>query len=53
METDLDVILFDRSKKPITPTQIGAQLIAQAKVILSETAKIKEIIQANSETLSG
>ena len=53
METDLDVILFDRSKKPITTTQIGAQLIAQAKVILSETAKIKEIIQANSETLSG
>lgn len=53
METDLDVILFDRSKKPVTPTQIGAQLIAQAKVILSESAKIQEIIQANAETLTG
>lgn len=53
MEIDLDVILFDRSKKPITPTQVGAQLVEQAKVILSESAKIQEIIQYNAQTLTG
>lgn len=53
METDLDVLLFDRSKKPITPTQVGAQLIQQAKVILAESAKIREIIQFNAQTLTG
>lgn len=53
METDLDVVLFDRSKKPVRPTNVGEQLIAQAKIILSETAKIHEIIQLNAATLTG
>lgn len=53
METDLDVILFDRTKKPVTPTNVGEQLIAQAKIILGETSKIEELIQMNAQTLSG
>ncbi len=53
METDLNVVLFDRTKKPVKPTSLGEQLIAQAKIILSETAKIHELVQQNLETLSG
>lgn len=53
MEEDLDVILFDRSKKPVTPTEVGESVIEQAKIILSETDKIDEIIQFSKKTLSG
>lgn len=53
MEDDLDVILFDRTKKPVTPTEVGEAVIEQAKIILSETDKIDEIIQFSKKTLSG
>ncbi|MDA7803346.1 hydrogen peroxide-inducible genes activator [Crocinitomix sp.] len=53
MENDLEVTLFDRAKKPVTPTDIGAIIVQQAKNILAETAKIEELVQINKDTLSG
>lgn len=53
MEHDLDVILFDRTKKPVKPTDIGLKIIQQAELILAETTKINEIIQQNKNTISG
>lgn len=53
LENDLDVVLFDRTKKPVTPTHIGEILVEQAKLILAETSKIEELIQINKQTLTG
>lgn len=53
LENDLDIILFDRTKKPVKPTNIGLKVIAQAEQVLAETGKINEIVQANKDTLTG
>src|ERR1700744_4457099 len=53
LEDTLGVKLFDRSKQPVTPTEIGVEIIAQARVLLSESEKIKEIISDRQRELSG
>lgn len=53
MEDDLGIILFDRTKKPVIPTAIGEIVLEQARLILAETAKIKDLVQFNQFTLSG
>ncbi|HEY9195251.1 MAG TPA: LysR substrate-binding domain-containing protein [Mucilaginibacter sp.] len=53
LEDILGVKLFDRSKQPVTPTEIGIEIINQARVMLSETEKIKEIITDRQKELSG
>lgn len=44
LEEHLGVKLFDRSRLPVVPTQIGVEVIAQARIILNEAAKIEQII---------
>ena len=44
LEEDLGVILFDRSKQPVMPTDIGIEILEQARIILKESYKIKELI---------
>src|SRR5690554_5281389 len=44
LEKELDVLIFDRSKMPVIPTEIGAQLILQAKRVVSESKGIYETI---------
>ncbi len=53
LEDTLGVKLFDRSKQPVTPTEIGIDIIAQARVLLTESEKIKEIISDRQKELSG
>ncbi|RYE21563.1 MAG: hydrogen peroxide-inducible genes activator [Sphingobacteriales bacterium] len=53
LEDTLGVKLFDRSRQPITPTEIGIEVIAQARVLLSESEKIKEIITDRQKDLAG
>jgi LysR family hydrogen peroxide-inducible transcriptional activator len=53
LEEMLNVKLFDRSKQPVVPTEIGAQIIAQARVILQESLKIKEIINSQQQEVVG
>ena len=53
LENDLDVVIFDRSKQPVVPTEIGKKIIAQARIILAESERIKEIIQENKDSISG
>jgi LysR family hydrogen peroxide-inducible transcriptional activator len=53
LEEMLNVKIFDRSKQPIVPTEIGSQIIAQARVVLQENGKIKEIISAQEKEVSG
>jgi len=53
LEDTLGVKLFDRSKQPVTPTEIGIDIIQQARVLLAESEKIKEIISDRQRELSG
>ncbi|RYY37364.1 MAG: hydrogen peroxide-inducible genes activator [Sphingobacteriaceae bacterium] len=53
LEDNLGVKLFDRSKQPVIPTEIGIEVIAQARVLLAESEKIKEIISDRQKELSG
>jgi len=53
LEDTLGVKLFDRSKQPVTPTEIGIDIITQARILLAESEKIKEIITDRKKELSG
>lgn len=53
LEEQLNVRIFDRSKQPVVPTEIGAQLIAQARIVLQESGKIREIITDQQQEISG
>ncbi|WP_114941086.1 hydrogen peroxide-inducible genes activator [Mucilaginibacter endophyticus] len=53
LEDTLGVKIFDRSKQPVVPTEIGIEIISQARVMLSESEKIKEIISDRQKELSG
>lgn len=53
LEDELGVKIFDRNKHPITATEIGARIVAQAKVILAEAGKIEELIQQSKDDVWG
>ena len=41
LEEELDVKIFNRDRKNITPTRIGEKIIRQAQIVLNETQCIK------------
>lgn len=53
LEEELDVKLFDRSKQPVVPTAIGQQVIRQAKVILQEAGRLKNLVKEAQGHLVG
>lgn len=53
LEEMLNVKLFDRSKQPVVPTEIGTQIIEQARLVLQESQKIKEIINNQQQEVTG
>lgn len=53
LEDELGVSLFERNRHEVTPTEIGAQIIAQANVVLEQAAKIKELAKQGNDPLLG
>ncbi|WP_129716810.1 hydrogen peroxide-inducible genes activator [Pedobacter sp. SYP-B3415] len=53
LEELLNVKIFDRSKQPVTPTEIGIQILEQARIVLQESGKIKELISSQQQEISG
>lgn len=53
LEEELNVILFDRSKQPVQPTDIGIKILTQARIALREIGRIKEIIDEESGEIRG
>ncbi len=53
IEEELGVLLFDRSKKPVLTTDIGHQIIDQARITVQEAYRIKEIIQTQKDEIRG
>jgi LysR family hydrogen peroxide-inducible transcriptional activator len=53
LEDELGIKIFDRTKQPVIPTEIGASIIAQARTILREARMIQEIISDQKDSMSG
>ncbi|MCX6128989.1 MAG: LysR substrate-binding domain-containing protein, partial [Proteobacteria bacterium] len=53
LEELLGVMIFDRSKQPVVPTATGHRLIEQAKIILREADRLKEIVDEESGLIQG
>jgi LysR family transcriptional regulator, hydrogen peroxide-inducible genes activator len=53
LEDTLGVKIFDRSKQPVIPTEIGSEIIEQARILLAESEKIREIVSDRQKELSG
>jgi LysR family transcriptional regulator, hydrogen peroxide-inducible genes activator len=53
LEEELDVVIFDRSRQPVSPTRAGAAIIAQARRVLSEAASIKVQIDEAKNIIRG
>jgi LysR family hydrogen peroxide-inducible transcriptional activator len=45
LEEELGVKLFDRTRQPVIPTDIGARIIAQARIVLREAKMVGQIIK--------
>ncbi len=53
LETALGETLFDRSRAPVIPTDMGRVLIAQARVVLQEAARLGDLRDAASGVVEG
>ncbi|MBK8142794.1 MAG: hydrogen peroxide-inducible genes activator [Chitinophagaceae bacterium] len=53
LEEELGVKIFDRTKQPVIPTEIGTNIITQARITLREAHLIKQMINDQKDTLSG
>jgi LysR family transcriptional regulator, hydrogen peroxide-inducible genes activator len=53
LEDELGVKIFDRSKQPIMPTEIGNDIITQARLIVNEAESLKQLVKDRLETVSG
>lgn len=53
LEQEVDVVIFDRSKHPVEPTELGKRIISQAKVILHNSQQLREMVRFEKESDSG
>ena len=53
LEDELDVRIFDRSNKKVTPTTTGAKIIVQAERAVREASRISEIVAEEKGSVSG
>ncbi len=53
LEESIGARIFDRSRQPIVPTEVGIEIIRQARVVLTESRKINEIVQLKKGDLAG
>lgn len=53
IEEELNILIFDRSKKPIQLTDIGQKIVNQAKNIVNEADRIKDIVEQQKGFIGG
>ncbi|MGM9509941.1 hydrogen peroxide-inducible genes activator [Larkinella sp. GY13] len=53
LEDELGVLLFDRSKQPVVPTETGQLILNQARDVLRTARRIPEIVKESKEDFSG
>lgn len=53
LEDELDVQIFDRSKKPIELTEVGKKIVRQARNIVNESYRIQDIVDQQKGFIGG
>jgi len=53
LEEELEVKIFNRSKKPIELTEVGKKIVEQAKVIVDESNRITDIVHQQKGYVGG
>jgi LysR family hydrogen peroxide-inducible transcriptional activator len=53
LEEELGVKIFDRTKQPVIPTEIGAELLVQARVMLREADMMRQLINDRKNVMTG
>jgi len=53
LEEELDIQIFDRGKKPIQLTDVGEKIVIQAKNIVNESGRIKDIVDQQKGFIGG
>ncbi|MEL7832522.1 hydrogen peroxide-inducible genes activator [Fodinibius sp. Rm-B-1B1-1] len=53
LEDELGVTIFDRSKSPVIPTEIGEKIIAEAKKIVKQSKHIEDLAALTDDELRG
>jgi len=53
LEEELGIQIFDRSKKPIQLTEVGDKIVNQAKNIVNESGRIKDIVDQQKGFIGG
>lgn len=53
LEEELNVQIFNRSKKPIELTEVGKKIVQQAKVIVDESNRITDIVHQQKGFVGG
>ncbi len=53
LEDELDILIFDRTKKPIELTDIGKKIATQARNIVNESYRIQDIVDQQKGFIGG
>ncbi|WP_394750522.1 LysR substrate-binding domain-containing protein [Spongiimicrobium salis] len=53
LEEELSIQIFDRGQKPINITEVGKKIVAQAKNIVNEAERIKDIVDQDKGYIGG
>jgi len=53
LEDQLNILIFDRSKKPIELTEIGKKIVTQARNIVNESNRIQDIVDQQKGFIGG
>ncbi|WP_166922282.1 hydrogen peroxide-inducible genes activator [Flavobacterium poyangense] len=53
LEEEIGIKIFDRNKVPLTPTELGKEIISRARKILRETNEIRDFVVNEKNMLEG
>lgn len=53
LEDELNVVIFDRNRTPLTPTKEGVKILEKAREVLREARLLKTMVKSDKELLSG
>lgn len=53
LEEEIGALIFDRTKKPLKPTEIGVQFIEKAREILREVKQLEAIVSDERHSIEG
>ncbi|MDT0556580.1 LysR substrate-binding domain-containing protein [Patiriisocius hiemis] len=53
LEEELDILIFDRSKKPIELTSVGKKIVSQARNIVNESERMKDVVDQEKGFIGG